>query len=209
MTAERFIGKEGDLLQKNEGGKFIDIRKNSWQLDFKSWFTSIIICLTYETTWGTPFFYVKRRSGNNSTDTTLSELYDKFNGCATKRPLETPEDNNYTSKRDYIKDAYKDLHSNAEFVMSFGLTYEQFLDLDYRKFYILARSKIAIRERELNDDLFIGIHNALKTALATHGDRKALKFTPVTLPKEDTENSVIEQRNAKVLATLKRLGVIK
>ena len=29
MTAERFIGKEGDLLQKNEGGKFIDIRKNS------------------------------------------------------------------------------------------------------------------------------------------------------------------------------------
>lgn len=93
--------------------------------------------------------------------------------------------------------------------MSFGLTYEQFLDLDYRKFYILSRAKTSIREREINDDLFIGIHNALKTALATHGDRKALKFTPVTIPKEDTENSVIEQRNAKVLATLKRLGVIK
>lgn len=76
----------------------------------------------------------------------------------------------------------------------------------------IQRGFIIKREREMNDTQILNIRLAAKVAQAVWNDRHFKDIKPIELKKDDEEKTgyqIIKERNNKVFATLRRLGVIK
>ena len=156
-----------------------------------------------------PFFYTKQ-GPQNSTDKQLEELAEKF---GIHKQQQQSKDNPY--KRKYWQDLRKDSEASfkkvIEFNASIGITYSDLLKMDQGTLIASQRGFIINRERELNDLQVMNQRLAAKIAQAVWNDKHFKDLKPIELNKGEDEKStkqIINERNNKVLATLKRFGVI-
>lgn len=155
-----------------------------------------------------PFFYAKQ-GPQNSTDKQLEELAEKF---GIHNQQQQDKDNPY--KRKYWQDLRKDSETTfkkvVEFNAAIGITYSELLKMDQGTLIASQRGFIINRERELNDLQVMNQRLAAKIAQAVWNDKNFKNLKPIELKKEEEEKStsqIIKERNNKLLATLKRLGV--
>lgn len=89
-----------------------------------------------------------------------------------------------------------------------GLSWNDFLDLTIRSLETLSDAYTQTRENTLNDDILIGIRNAIKNIEAFSGSRKLTSYKPIKLDYIESKNNIVEERNRRVIESLVAMGLI-
>ena len=97
--------------------------------------------------------------------------------------------------------------------MSYGASYEEYLNMDVRTMYHFIEAYIQKQEYDLNTELNMQVRLASKVSQAIFGDKRNFgKVDPIKLShvsiEEDSIDKIRAERKRKTLESLAKLGVI-